>query len=379
MKLICRYSGIEWEVRNCFGDIRNSGKQSFVQTHPVFHLPVHALLSQMGRWSASSDPNNKNPMNADEKKLLFLALLFSTGLLEWRIEQPVTVDVDTCDKYMEKLARFMVFFEAVQAPERVFPRLAITYTTRQLKEVGTWIESWEAALASWKEGYETARVLQKLEARERALERLIKSPLTKNAGDETRYSNQLAEWALTVTRAPENIKEYWRSLFNLRGIDIYTTRTADLEELQEWLLEHLPPESQGTIYSNAVMTRINMLLAINRKGFNMGLGIPEAVDIDEFEAAQAAPFKFLPDDPVEDHNAALQAINAPPKKPLISDYATKFEYLRAQAKFVLAEKQLNKILLAEMREIQLSREDDLQKIEAEEAEDEPDTISMKDI
>lgn len=391
MKLICRYSGIEWNIPNCFGNLPGKNA-SIVQTHPVFHLPIKTLLAQMGRWSASFDPNNKNPMTVEERKLLFLALLHSTGLIHWRAV--ANIAVETADKHMERLARFLNYYEAVQAPEKVFPQFVLGHSNRALHDIGMCIEAWSNSLTEFKSGMETARLIQKLQVRERALEKLINSSLTNNSSDHTRYTNQLAAWALDVT-APlpsgyasrkefelaskvfNDTRDYWTSLFGLRGMEIYTARTADLEELQDWLVAHMPKSQWGNLYSDAVMRRVNLLVARNRAGLNFGLDIPNASDID-IEELEARPFNILPDDEVEEHNTALAALRSPMKEPIIADYASKIDYLRAKAAYVLATKQLNKILIAEQREAETAAKETMDAINASEEEPE-ETITLRDI
>jgi hypothetical protein len=108
----------------------------------------------------------------------------------------------------------------------------------------------------------------------------------------------------------------------LKGVNIYSAKTVDLEELVEHMTEHL---EHGSIYATATLKHCRMLLEKNKTGLNFGLGI----DVDH-------PFTII-EDSLEAHNKRLTAASAPAEEPLLHNYPTKLAFLRAKAAWNVAQ------------------------------------------
>jgi hypothetical protein len=308
MKVHCQYSGITY-------DLTGFGSTQLTYVHPIFTAEPKWLLSRMGSWSAMK-------YTTEESSLLFLGLLHSTGLVEFRVKAEPTIP--TVMQNMEQLARFVGWMCGLSNPHVAFPKFVISHENRTLGNVRYWIKLWQEAKEAFESGYTTQHVARQLRDKEAALERLIR-----NAGKSVDdYAGLLATWALQASGAPNNIHEYWRSLFCLKGVAVYNARQVDLEELVEHMEEHL---EHGSIFAFATLSHLRSLHKRCKAGLNYGLGITD----EEFAILETSPFKIV-DGSVEQHNMDVIAASAPLEEPNAKDFPSRVAYLRAQAAWKLA-------------------------------------------
>lgn len=316
MRVYCKFSAIEF-------DVTNFANSKIEAVHPAFYAKQSFLLSRTGDWAA-------HKLNESERRILFLALLHSTDLVEFRC--PATPSDSAVQLNMESLIRFIGWQSAISSPRLVLPRFAISNETRTLPNIRHWLEAWWSAKEEFETGYITTSQLAKLRNREAALEKLIKNA-TKTVDD---YSGLLAAWAMEATGVPQGLREYWTELFRLKNIDIYNAHTVDLEELVEHMEENL---EHGSIYAHATLKHVKTLLAKNKVGLNFGLGIPseelEKLDLMEMDAN---PFKIV-EDSLETYNTQRAIDAAPSEEPSMRDFAgNRVKYLQARARWNLAQK-----------------------------------------
>ena len=335
MKVTCQFSGVEYEVPN-FPNMR------LTSVHPIFHANIKQLLSRVGEWHAGK-------MTPNESRLLFLALLHSTELVEFRttaLPSPAVVA-----KNMEHLIKFIGWSSGLSFPARVLPRFAITPETSDMENVNHWLGAWEAARADFQAGYIPTSQLSKMRNREAALERLIKNS-QKKVDD---YSSMLGAWAMEAANVPAPLREYWMELFTLKGVAVHGAKRVDLEELVEHMLDNL---DHGSIYSSKALKHVKELLERNVKGVNYALGMDDIVFVE---------------DSIEAHNKRLIAAKAPAELPVLGAYPTKLAYLRAKAAWDVAQtlKQDQDEYNATQKDAATSPEDIFSsKEEADEAEEE---------
>lgn len=317
MRVQCQYSGLEFTVDH-FG-FKSTG------FHPIFGISTINLLSLIENWANSE-------LDSDETKLLWIAMMKATGLVEFRSSAIPAVAV--VENTMEMLAKFLAFKDSVPALELVFPRIVINRDTRKCGNAPEWINIWFERKKSWEDGYRRDILNQQLADREAALEKLIRSPL----GDQNRKIARLADWAMLSGNVPKELREYWISLFKLRSIEVYQAKTIDIEELVEHMEDNL---QHGTIFASETMLHLRLLLERNRKGLNFGLGMPddELASFDPLTLANR-PYSFIGDD-IEQRNIIATAMTAPPKEPMLYDFPSKLEYLRARAAWTLAVRQVD--------------------------------------
>lgn len=310
MKIHCQYSGVSF-------DITGFGSTQLTYVHPVFAAEPKWLLSRMGAWAAQK-------YNEEESKLLFLALLHSTDLIEFRHKaEPMNSVVQL---NMEHLARFVGWMCGLSRPTLTFPKFVIQQDNRSLANVRHWIHVWQEAKDAFESGYTTQHEARKLRDKEAALERLIR-----NAGKSVEdYAGLLATWAFAASNTPRGIQDYWRSLFCLKGVSVYNARAADLDELLDHMEEGL---EHGSIYSHATLAHLRLLVKKNRAGLNYGLGITD----EEFALLETSPFRII-EGSVEEHNRDAIAATAPVDEPNANQYPSRVAYLRAHAAWKLGQR-----------------------------------------
>lgn len=308
MKIHCQYSGVSY-------DITGFGSTQLTYVHPIFTADARFLLSRMGTWSAQK-------YTPEESKLLFLGLLHSTTLVEFRHKaEPANTTVQL---NMEALARFVSWMCGLSNPHVQFPKFVISRDNRGLLNVRYWIKTWQEAKEAFESGYTTQHVARQLRDKEAALERLIRTA-GKSVDD---YAGLLATWAMQATSVPTNIQDYWRSLFCLKGIAVYNARTADLEELLDHLEEYL---EHGTIFAHQTLAHIRLILKKNKAGLHYGLGMSD----EEFNLIETSPFRIV-EGTVEQHNMDVVGASAPADEPRSENYPSRVAYLRAHAAWKLA-------------------------------------------
>jgi hypothetical protein len=327
MKLICKYSGIEYAIPHHF---QNNHRQ--LSIHPIFSqdIPVNYLLSRTRDWV-------EGKLSEEENKLLFLALFNKTGMIEFRV--PADPSVQVVQNNMERLLRFVGWQTALTKPNLVLPRFVVAADNRNLGNVKIWLETWEQRKKDWENHYRELSKDEKLQRKTEAMERIINSAYRKVES----YSKMLADWVMLAANVPVELQEYWKPIFSLRDLDIYNARTADIEELLEHMTDNLDAY-EGGIVAERAFRHIRGILERNKAGLNFHLGME--VDLEEIDpiAIQEKPYEFIED--VEEYNRIKQAATAPEKKPVKSNYpntpAGRVEYLRANAAWVTAQRETTK-------------------------------------
>lgn len=315
MKVFCQYSGITFEVEN-FPNF----KLDYV--HPIFSASPKHLLSRAGDWAAQR-------FNEKESRLLFLSLLHTTELVEFRTA--ATPEHSTVQKNMEAVLRFVAWQSGLTNPSIVFPKFAITLETKTLGNVKHWLQVWQEAKDDFENGYRSTSIASRLRIKEAALERLIKSSQRKTED----YAGLLATWAMDASDAPASIREFWVSLFKLKGLAIYNCKAVDLTDLVEHLEDRL---EHGSIFSAACMQHVRRLAAMNKAGLGYSLGMPmETLEGVDLLALSKDPFTIVEDE-IETYNRNIIAATAPDEEPLLKDYPSKVAWLRAKAAFVISQR-----------------------------------------
>lgn len=320
MKILCEYSGVDFYTRD-FLNMRVSG------IHPLFSLPSSSLLSRAGDWG-------QGKLSPEECRILFIALLHSTDHLDFHTAALPTNQ--TIQYHMQKVFHTVGWYHTLDMKNMILPKYAVNHATRDLKNIGLWLDSWNEIKDDWINGQtksaQSRRKLERLAIREESLSRLIKS-YSKKSED---YAWRLAAWALDASDDPEehpiskDLKEYWTTLFKLRGNSIYLASTNDLDEMVEHMEKYLP---HGDIFSHAVLKHVRALLFKNKSG-DFGLGIPTGTDLTEMHNN---PYKIVEDD-IEIHNVDVVIASAPEEEPRKSDYPDLVSFIRAKAAFYLKNK-----------------------------------------
>ena len=322
MKILCAKSGIEFTCQH-FPAYLTSREVS----HPIFHLPQKKLLSFITKFASGE-------LGEIASYLLFLSLLDSTQLVEFRSAVKRTADTSSIVyNNFEDLVQLVGQINIITHPEEVFSRVAISPENNTLDTIHHIIENWENQLEEFKNGYISYGIRADLRRREEALERLIKSNHT-----EQQLAVQIANWAEVAGSFPRftvstqfgqlTCAEYWKLIIRkcIKAESIFAIPVPDIDELIthcEDTIEH------GSIYSHTLMS---MLRSGRDKNKNfLGLG--------DWDISQSSLSYLILDknkDSVEEANLELIKKAAPSEEPRITDYPSRFEYLKAKMRWNLS-------------------------------------------
>lgn len=316
MKVICQKSGLIFTCEH-FKYYSDTATIS----HPCFSIPQKKLLALTPKWATGD-------FSEIDSYLLFLSLLDSTGQVEFRAPVQYTAATPSIVlNNMETLIRLVGVINCITNPHLVLSRVAISKENHTLESVTTWIENWHEAIEEYKDGYISIAEQQDLVRREAALEKLIKSSY-----NEVQLATQIANWAELAGSFPDfsvrspfgehTCSEYWKLIIRkcVNAESIFSIPSSDIQELIEHCEEHIP---HGSIYAHTLM-------GILRNGLNKQhnfLGLGETTGFVLLES----------DDEVQQANIQLIVQTAPTEEPRVTDYSSRFEWLRAHTKWKIAQ------------------------------------------
>lgn len=326
MKILCSLSSIEFECSHFPGTF-----YSRELSHPIFQLPQKKLLAATGKWASGE-------LTPTDSYLLFLALLRSSDLIEWRVPVSRTEQTDSIvANNMESLLRTVIKLNTISEPELVFPHYAISNDTRFLSNVRYWIENWEHSYKEFKSGYKSAHESAILVRRENALARMIKNPHKPISS----YSSELGHWASQAGAFPTftvkspfgsnlgtdiSCSDFWKEIISrcTRNEYIFSIPDADLQELIEHCEEHIPI---GSIYSHALFKILRD--AQSRKRNFLDIGDPDLKSSYSLISSSAS---------VESANMKALIDSAPLEAPIREQYPSQFAYAKAKLRWDMAKK-----------------------------------------
>lgn len=325
-RLICSKSGV---IFNC-----EHMPLATYNEHPLFAVPQKRLISLAGTWAAQK-------LSSTESYLLYLALLDSTGLIHWRAHASYQGDAtdSIVANNMEALLHIIAKINVINHPHFTLPSFAIGPDTAKLDNSKYWIQVWADNYSEWYSDYlssqEREELKAKLDHREVALQRLIKSSTPVDA-----YASTLAEWAATagafptsltlhpITKQQVPLSEYWKQIIRTIANEdkLWRLPRADLVEL----IEHCEGAIQhGNIYAFTLMKYLRQ--GIKRYDDYLGFG-----DIGLSTGGTTLFTVMPPNSSVESINKAALLATAPTEEPKKNQYPTHFAWLKAYTKWKLA-------------------------------------------
>ena len=139
-KIICAYSGVEFACE--YLPFAISSREI---AHPLFSVQKHKLLSLASVWAEGKLPPT-------ESYLLYLSLLNSTGLLEWRTPAQYTSKTNAIiANNMEQLIHIVGKIDVIKHPSFVLPHFVISTDTATLDNSYNWIQLWNQNYNDWAE------------------------------------------------------------------------------------------------------------------------------------------------------------------------------------------------------------------------------------
>jgi hypothetical protein len=321
MKILCAYSGIQFTVEHFPAYL--SSRECY---HPIFDIPQKKLFSYITKWT-------NHELTDVDSYLLFLALLNSTDQIEFRVPaERTTRTTQIVALNMDALIHIIGKINLIKHPAFVLSRIAITPETKNLSNVNIWIQNWNESFRDFQDGYKQRELDEKIIRREYALQKLIKDAQKPIA----HYAKILADWAADAADFPMNAisidskttscREYWKSIIVrcCKDESIFQVPKNDIIELIDHCEDNL---EMGSIYSYTLM---KLLRDGIRKQSNF-LGFSEL-------DSGAPNYRILDvESTIEDANKMAMIDSAPESAPVKSSYPTLLAYLRAKAKYDMAQ------------------------------------------
>lgn len=304
--------------------------------HPLFHVPQKRLIALAGNWAAGK-------LTPTESYLLYLALLDSTELIQWRTHATyigAATDAVVANG-MEQLLHIIAKINIIHHPNFALPSFAIGKDTADLSNSFHWIEAWKQNYTDWYESYLDSRkseeLKDKINHREEALQRLIKSSTPVEA-----YAATLADWAAAagafptsstihpITKQQIELADYWKQIIRTIANEdkLWRYPRADIAEL----IDHCEDNIQhGNIYAHKLMAYLRG--GIKAYDNYLGFGTDDT-------PTRGTSFTIMSSDSsVQDINRAALIATAPTEEPKKNQYPTYFAWLKAYTRWKLATQQ----------------------------------------
>lgn len=306
--------------------------------HPLFSIPKKKLLSLSTQWAAGK-------LSPTENYLFYLSLLDSTSLIEWRVSAKYSSKTpQIIANNMEQLIHIIGKIDLIHHPSFSLPRFAITSDTADLSNSYHWINAWIENYNDWIDGYKhsSAEERTKLEIRENALQKLIKTPGSEST---EALANVLANWAELagdfpsystphhISRKPIPLSDYWKLIIRacVNEEKIWQFPRGDIEELISHCEDNI---IMGNINSHALMK----LLRTGLRKYDDYLGFGD-INLE----GKTTSFKIMSSsDSTEDSNIQALLLTASETEPKKSQYQSNFAWLKAHTKWSLAQAQKKK-------------------------------------
>lgn len=342
-KILCAYSGVEFSCEH-FPLSLTTRELS----HPLFQLPKKRLLSLSAQWSAGN-------LSHTESYLLYLALLNSTSLIEWRapaLYTPKTAAIIANN--MEQLLHIIGKIDCLQNGRKgenslILPHFVIGNETRDLTNSYHWIQLWDKNYRDWADDIKerSEAQLEEITRRENAIVKLIKTP-HKRIED---YPKILASWArvaadfptfiITINKQKVELADYWEQIIIkcARQESIFQVPESDLNELiahcENALIAPVDGEGnytigEGSLHATALMRYLRKGQSMQRNYLNLG-------DID-LSFREGTSYRILkPTESAEDANIQSMIDTAPTKEPQKHMYPSLIEYIKAKGRWNIAQ------------------------------------------
>lgn len=332
-KILCSYSSVEFNCEHL--PISISSREI---SHPLFHLSSKKLLSLSAQWALGK-------LSPTETYLLYLSLLHSTSLIEWRtpaIYTPKTAGIiaNNMEQLIHIIGKIDVLSQTTLT-SLVLPHFVVSPDTADLSNSYYWIQVWNQNYTDWYEGVRSHANDQELLRRELSLQKLIKTP-HRSIED---YPSILSNWARIAANFPTfsvnisgkkmELADYWESIIIkcAKADSIFKVPAADLNELIEHCEEELITD--GSLHALALMKYL-------RKGKSMQQNYLGLGDID-LSMKEGTAYRILsPETSAEDANIQNMIDTAPTSEPIRGNYPTILEYIKAKARWNVAKTYLNK-------------------------------------
>lgn len=337
-KIICAYSGIEFSCEHLPLAISSNEL-----AHPLFSVSRKRLLSLASQWSEGN-------LTHTESYILYLSLLHSTRLIEWRAPAlycPKTPAIIANN--MEQLLHIVGKIDVITSKDFNLPHFVVSPDTRTLDNSYHWIQIWDKNYIDWandKKERSNEQILE-LNRRTNAIEKLVKTP-HKRIED---YPKILASWArqaanfptfsITISNKKIELADYWEQIVIkcAKSESIFQVPESDLNELIAHCENELiaPVNDDGSYTIGEGSLHATSLMRYLRKGALLQKNYLNLGDID-LSSKEGTAYRILkPNESAEDANIQNMIDTAPLKEPSKSNYPSLIEYIKAKGRWTIAQ------------------------------------------
>lgn len=318
MKVICPISGLAvYKSNYLLGfDLKD--------LHPIFRAKRKLILN---------DTMIHKFMQSDifeEKKLIFLAVLNSTELVEF--QTPAMPALGTVETHFLKLmhtAGWLAHAEYTYKAVASFPRFVVRPDTADLTSLPAWINAVEDV---------KDMVIRRDLDRDRAAELSnkadqISTEIRQAASLHRNFTPSLARWALDFANLNREDTRFskWMKMMCIPTSEAWMFDIDDYKELVGFMEEELPSEHPQVL---SVMFQVRELVKECKRGFTE---LSVFNDLDD-EATES--FNIIEDSPVSTGEAISATTLHAMDKPIAKNYPSKVAFLVADAKWRLAQRKL---------------------------------------
>lgn len=332
MKVTCKFSGEELVKYTEFPFLH------LADIHPIFGASVKVLFRLSEKFNAP------DAMTIRGKKLLFLAVAHSTGLMQFHV--PASPSPMIVESNFSKLLYIAGWIGNIANRQQVkFPSFVVRRETQDLSNFNAWLAALYEIRKEFHEGVvrqeEIAKLKQmeaSIEVRVRALESVMWSPASK-AAKERNLNKMLADWAIAVSEAPadhigifsklENkavmvpTNEYWHDMLTTNEGEMFDLRMDHVKEMYEYFELNLP---HGTTAAKAVMDRCIQLMQYQQKALGLFEILGEDGRVINYLASR-------PDLDNDDDSGDIDNTTAVPVEPARASYPTDVAFSIAKAQY----------------------------------------------
>lgn len=325
MKVICEKSGLPiWKSPLLIG-------MTLADEHPIFRAKKSLILTKdmVFRFTASE--------NVDEKKLIYLAVLNSTYLVEFHhYAAPSLGTMESTFHKLMFLAQWVHFAEYKLAKIVSFPQYIIRKDNADLKNIRSWLD----AIDDIREKVNRKELERDKNAALLQREMEIKRELGEANFYGKAFTPKLAKWALELCDITVRHADYakWMKILCTPLSEAWIYKMEDLHDIQEILQLGLPNLEMNP-QAISVMHQMGELIKECRKGFT------EFSIFDKDDPNEVKDFEII-EDSMDDlgnmvskkHQINQHLVNIPSEEPMVQNYPKKVDYLIAKAKWDLAKK-----------------------------------------
>ena len=324
-KVTCAISGIRFscDYLECLNITNEAGFM-----HPIFaadHRTLHLLYSR----------HSSGKLHTVDSYLLFLALLHSTGKVEWR--QPASVDTSSlqCVQLVEnniaQLITALTKTDYIRHPSFSQPSFTVTENTSDLRQIPNYIKAWLENIEDFYSSKSSEEERNQLQVIENKLTKLILS-----GESPERFAATVATWASRAAAFPTEKSELWRktiqSCFSINKM--FNTPLALLKEIKEYCECNI---EVGSIHFHTLFQVLQE--GIKRHvdylgGSSLALGYTL---LDSCSTTTSLADKSRREQELKgDAEIKVIAANAPAKYPKQEDYPTSLAFLKAKLAYRVA-------------------------------------------